>query len=144
MDIIVDNKFDGLYHIRPATDDDKNFILKSFLLSVYHGETWFTKIPKRIFMDNYKKVAETLFYAYKDTIRVACLPDDSTVILGYAIINQDGTTLHFIYVKDVWRKRGIGRRLVPESITHISHLTALGEQLLNKFKTKPIFNPFNI
>lgn len=138
------DKFDGLYNVRTATDDDRNFVLKSFLLGVYYGETWFSKIPKRIFMDNYKKVAEALFYKYKGSIKIACLPDDETVILGYSILNKDETVLAFVYVKDAWRNRGIGRKLVPDTVNCVTHLTGLGEQLLNKFKEKPIFNPFLI
>lgn len=136
-------KFDGLYDIRYATDNDRNFILKSFLLGVYYGDTWFSKIPKRIFMDNYKKVAEALFLRCKGSIRVACLPGDPDVILGYAILNNVQNTLHFVYVKDIWRKKGIGRQLVPTTVTCVTHLTSLGETLSNKLHSELIFNPFN-
>lgn len=137
-------KFDGLYSVRTAVEEDRNFILKSFLLGIYYGDTWFSKIPKRIFMDNYKKVAEALFYRYKNTIKIACLPDDPTVILGYSILNSDYTVLHFLYVKDRWRNKGIGRQLTPPNLQCVTHLTPLGESLLTKFKEKPLFNPFNL
>lgn len=136
-------KFDGLYDIRYATDNDRNFILKSFLLGVYYGDTWFSKIPKRIFMDNYKKVAESLFLRYKGSIRVACLTGDTDVILGYAILNASHTTLHFVYVKEVWRKKGIGSQLVPKTVNCVTHLTPLGETLSKKLNSELIFNPFN-
>lgn len=141
----VVDKFDGLYTIRSAIDDDRNFILKSFLLGIYYGDSWFSKIPKRIFMDNYKRVAETLFYKHQHSIRIACLPDEPTVILGYSILNADETILSFVYVKDRWRRHGIGRSLVPETIECITHLTALGETLVPKLKrTDVLFNPFII
>ncbi len=138
----MNEKFDGLYNIRPATDDDRNFILKSFLLGVYYGDTWFSKIPKRLFMDNYKIVIETLFNKYKNSIRIACLTEDPTVILGYSVLNPTESVLYFVYVKQAWRERGIARSLVPETVTAVTHLTSLGETLIQKFKETPIFNPF--
>lgn len=139
----MSEKFDGLYSIRHATDDDRNFILKSFLLGTYYGDTWFSKIPKRIFMDNYKKVAEALFNKCKNSIRIACLPDEPDVILGYSILNSSSTVLHFLYVKDRWRRKGIGRQLTPTSVTSVTHLTSLGETLIKKLVPEPLFNPFN-
>lgn len=146
----MSEKFDGLYDIRSATKDDKNFILKSFLLGLYYGDTWFSKIPKRVFMDNYKRVAEAIFYRNLSSIKVACLIDDPTVILGYAILNPTEEVLHFVYVKggkregfkEGWRRKGIATKLIPSTVNCITHLTGIGEQLLNRFKEKPLFNPF--
>jgi len=143
------DKFDGLYIIRSAVESDKNFVLQSFLLGIYYGDSWFSKIPKRVFMDNYKQVAEALFYrAY---VKIACLPEDPDTILGYAIMSRDETVLHFVYVKKSkgeasWRNHGIATRLVSTWPSQVTHLTALGEELLKKYKDKPtpMFNPFNL
>lgn len=138
----MSNKFDGLYNIRTATTDDRNFVLKSFLLGIYYGDSWFSKIPKAIFMNNYKKVAAALFDNPRNMVVVACLPDDPSVILGYSIISGDGLTLHWVYVKKDWRNRGIMTRILPQSINCVTHLTELGIILLKK-SNKPItFNPF--
>lgn len=139
----MSDKFDGLYNIRLATDADRNFILKTFLLGIYYGDTWFSKIPKRIFMDNYKRVAEALFNKYRNNIRIACLSDETDVILGYSILNSDSTVLQFVYVKERWRRKGVGRQLVPPSVCCVTHLTSLGETLIKKLKPEPLFNPFN-
>lgn len=139
----MSDKFDGLYNIRLATDADRNFILKTFLLGIYYGDTWFSKIPKRIFMDNYKRIAEALFNKYRNNIRIACLPDEQDVILGYSILNSDSTVLQFVYVKERWRRKGVGRQLVPPSVCCVTHLTSLGETLIKKLKPEPLFNPFN-
>lgn len=135
------SKFDGLYIIRTANPDDRNFVLKSFLLGLYYGDSWFSKVPKDIFMNNYKRVAVSLFDNPRNLIVVACLPEDPSVILGYSIVSGDGTTLHWVYVKEKWRRHGIMTRIVPKSINCVSHLTELGLKLVSKDIT---FNPFNL
>lgn len=136
------NKFDGLYDIREALPGDRNFVLKSFLMSTYYGDSWFSKIPKRIFMDNYKKVAAALFDSDKTLVQIACLPEDKDTILGYSIVSSDLQTIHFVYIKKVWRKYGIATKLLPLNPKYVSHLTAEGESLLPKLKTNVEFNPF--
>jgi GNAT superfamily N-acetyltransferase len=135
-------KFDGLYAIRGAEAGDRNFVIKSFLLGLYYGESWFSAIPKDIFMLNYKSIASALVDSPKNLVVVACLPDDPTVILGYSILSADGTTIHWVYVKQPWRRRGIMTKLLPVSALTITHLTALGQTLKNKLKPGLIFNPF--
>jgi hypothetical protein len=70
---------------------------------------------------------------------VACLKDDADTILGYSVI--EGKRLHWVFVKRVWRKIGIGASLVPPFIDSVSHLTEIGKSILEKQKGV-IFNPF--
>lgn len=141
MGIKVSN-FNGLYNIRnKRTDGDDNLILSTFLRGMYYGESWFSLIPKNIFMSNYKKVAEFLVKGDKTIIRIACLPDDENVILGYSITNLDSTVLHYVFVKTAWRKKGIARSLIPNKLVAVSHLTNLGKELLTKLP-ETVFNPF--
>lgn len=135
--------FNGMYSIRDAKITDKSFILATFLRGLYYGETWFSDIPKDIFMENYKKIAEALIHSPKVTIKVACLPEDPDVILGYSILSTDYQTIHWTYVKSIWRKKGIARSLVPRHPTYVSHLSQLGKSLLSKLKPA-VFNPFSI
>src|ERR1035438_3245364 len=101
--------FQGLYEIRDAKLSDKNFVLATFLRGLYYGETWFSEIPKDIFMTNYKLIAEALVTSPKVIIKVACLPEDLDTIIGYSILSQDFLTLHFVYVKSAWRLKGVGK-----------------------------------
>lgn len=133
------NNFEGLYNIRDYVESDKNFILATFLRGVYYGETWFSMIPKQIFMDNYKKVAEHLVKT--STIKVACLKEDPEVILGYSILSNDQQNIHWVYVKAAWRLKGIARSLTPKYPGVITHLSKVGILLLSKFKNVT-FNPF--
>jgi hypothetical protein len=151
-------KFDGLYHIRDAVSEDRNFVIHSFLESLYYGNkaepkctrcgekqhtvNWITRIPMKIFYDNYKIMAQSLFDSVKNKVKIACLPDDPNVIIGYSIVSQDLSTLHYVYVKKVWRRRGIAKSLCALTPLQVSHLTNQGEKLLTKFSTEVLFNPF--
>lgn len=131
--------FTGLYEIRDYTEADKNFVMATFLRGLYYGDSWFSKIPKQVFMDNYKLVAEHLLT--KSVVKIACLPEDPEVIIGYSILSADYSAIEWVYVKKAWRLKGIGRRLVPKYPTAVTHLSKLGESLLSKFENT-IFNPF--
>lgn len=135
--------FRGLYDVRDMRPSDKNLILATFLRGLYYGESWFSAIPKAIFMDNYKRVAEALISSPKNVVKVACLKEDSDVILGYSILSANFTTVHWVYVKSAWRNKGIAKSLLPSFPSRVTHLSALGKTLLSKFPTA-IFNPFNL
>jgi len=138
----MSDKFDGLYSIRSATPEDRNFVLKSFLLGLYYGDSWFSRIPKNIFMDNYKRAAVMLFDNPGNLVVIACLSEDPQVILGYSILSANGETVHWVYVKQSWRKRGIMTRLIPQSVQNTTHLTELGSTIIKKLKPNLVFNPF--
>jgi len=135
--------FTGQYGIRDAVEGDKNFILATFLRGLYYGDSWFSQMPKDIFMSNYKKVADELVAENKTTIKIACLNDSPDVILGYSILSKDYNTVVWVFVKKDWRKGGIGRSLIPNKFSSVLHLTTLGKNLLNKFENV-IFNPFSL
>lgn len=135
--------FQGLYDVRDAKVNDINFILATFLRGLYYGDSWFTLIPKDIFMNNYKKVAERLIKSPATAVKVACLKEDPDVILGYSILSSDFQDIHWCYVKSAWRNKGIARSLVPAHAANITHLSALGKTLMPKLPTC-VFNPFSI
>lgn len=136
--------FSGMYDIRDMAPEDKNFILATFLRGLYYGDSWWSTIPKQIFMDNYKKVAEQLIDNTKTEVKVACLKDEPNVILGYSILSKDYLTIHWVFVKSPWRKRGIARSLLPQYPAEITHLTATGKSLMSSKFPTAIFNPFKI
>jgi hypothetical protein len=143
----------AVYLIREYAPEDKNFICATFLRGLYHGDSWFSLMPRNIFMTNYHKVIEALIDSPNVLIRIAALTEDPSVILGYSLLSKDGQTLPWVYVKSSksqegsWRMHGIGKALVTiptlgiEPIKQVTHLTTLGKELLPKLKN-PIFNPF--
>lgn len=135
--------FVGLYNIRDAVDSDKNFVMASFLNGLYYGDSWFSEIPKDIFMDNYKKVIQFLVDSPTVAIKIACLPEDPNVIIGYSLLSSDYMTIHWVYVKKNWRKKGIAKSLLPSNSDTVTHLSELGRILMKKYKNM-IFNPFKL
>lgn len=135
----MNDTFNGLYNIRDFEPSDTNLILATFLRGLYYGDSWFSLIPKPIFIQHYKPVIEVMIA--KRTIKIACLPDDPTVILGYSIMSNDFQTIDWVFVKSAWRKKGIGKSLLPQFPTAVTHLTKIGLTLMSKFPNC-IFNPF--
>ena len=134
--------FAGLYDIRDYTLDDKNFVLATFLRGVYYAEgSWYKQIDKDIFMDHYKIIAERTLDSGSAAIKIACLKEDPSVIIGYSILSSDYQAIIWVYVKKAWRLKGIGKSLVPKHPSAITHMTTLGKQLMAKFQTAR-FNPF--
>ena len=127
--------------IRSYLPEDRNFILATWLRGLYYGNTWFSEIRKDVFMKRYHDVVEYILNHPCASIRVACLEDDPGVILGYSVarVLDDTTVLDWVFVKQAWRKTGIGTRLIPPNVSACSHLTKVGRAI------KPStweFNPF--
>lgn len=130
-----------LYDVRDYSIEDKNFICATFLRGLYYGDSWFSMIPKDVFMDNYKKVIQTLIDSPHVSVKIACLKEDPSIILGYSILSADFQSIHWVFVKSVWRKKGIAKSLLPKYPSKVTHLTKLGSSLLPKLNGA-IFNPF--
>lgn len=125
------------YH--PASDD--GFIYSTMIRGLYYGDSWFSKIPKKLFVENYRKVIALALSTPGTIVRIACIKDDPDEIKGYSILLNNDTSLMWVFVKKDWRNIGIARVLVPEGFSQVTNLTALGEILLKKYP-KVIFNPF--
>ncbi len=136
--------FAGLYNIRGYRPEDKNFIYSTFLNGVYYGNNWLNQINKDIFMANYHKLLTDMLTSGKAQVKVACDKEDPDIIIGYSILSADETSIVWVYVKEKWRKHGIGRSLVPAHPISVANLTELGKKLLDKFELKPTFNPFSL
>lgn len=141
----MNSEIDKVYDLREYRPSDASFILATFLLGVYYGDSaeypYIRLIPKNIFMEAYKKIGTTLLDSPKVVINVACLKEDPDVILGYSILSSDFSTIHWVFVKSAWRKQGLARALLPKYPTAATHMTVIGTKLMNKFENL-IFNPF--
>lgn len=132
---------DELYDIRPARADDVNFILATWLRGVYYGNSWFSMVPKDLFMEKFKVTITALMTSPEVKVQVACLKEDSSVILGYSVVSKNDEALVWVFVKKAWREQGIGRSLVPKEPRFVMLLTEMGKTLLPKLPTA-VFNPF--
>lgn len=131
-----------LVGIREGIEDDNSFIYATMLRGLFYGDSYYSEVPKSVFMEQYHQVIEKILNNPQTRIFVACLKDDPETILGYSLINQNYTACHFLFVKKVWRNIGIATQLVPPTVTAVTHLTKTGLALVKKRNL--VFNPFLI
>lgn len=133
------NKQD-LIAVRDAVEDDRAFILATFLRGLYYGECWYGDIKKSVFMGAYHKIATDLLNTDETVTKIACLKEDPSVILGYAIYSHK--ILHYAFCKKDWRGIGIAKQLIPQTIDTITHVTKVGASIAKKKSWD--YNPFLI
>lgn len=131
--------------IRPYIENDKNFILNSWLYGFKEGCEYFRLIEKDAYKDKYGQVIHNILERESTDIKIICLKEDQNIIVGYSIteLRPPFIILHWMYVKQDWRNNGIARMLVPEGLTHATHLTKIGKALLKRHPDVS-FNPFLI
>jgi GNAT superfamily N-acetyltransferase len=130
-----------LIAIRPYLPNDENFIYSTALSGLYYGDSWFSKIKKMIFINTYREILKAILAKPTTEVRVACIKDDPDEIKGYCILVNNGSALMWVFVKKDWRKQGIAKALVPDTVTEVTNLTHLGEILIKKYPHVS-FNPF--
>ena len=94
-----------------------------------------------MYYKEYNKVIDHLLTI--STIKVACLDDDEVVILGYAVFDRDN--IHYVFVKEAFRRLGIAKRLIESSLIlpeTCTHSTYIAEVIIEKFKLT--YNPFSL
>ncbi len=140
------------FFVREVVHSDLEFIKASWVQGLYFGNSWkkgadfhseapvdiTREIPMHVFFDGYGPKIARLLADPRTRGRVCCLQEDPDVILGYSVYWEDGT-LHWVFVKGVWRKMGIGKALLPKNIAFVTHLTKVGKILKPK---EWIYNPF--
>lgn len=137
----METELEKTTEIRGFRESDVAFLFSTWLRGLFYGNSWFQEIPKDIFMENYHRVIEAILKRPGVQVRVSCLKEDPDTILGYAVLEPNRNAIHWLYVKDVWRKFGIAKALIPADGTWVvaTHLT----DMTRKFKPKGIvFNPF--
>ncbi len=125
--------------IRSLEPSDINFIYATMLRGLYYGNTFYKKIDKSAFFLNYDTYLGNLLAKSDSVVKVACLESDSDIILGYAIYTPL-KALHYVFVKDAWRRRGVAKMLIPTGLPSVSQITDLGDVL--RIKNNMIFNPW--
>ena len=122
--------------VRPYDKDiDFTFIISSWCNGAYYGSPTPVELPKK---DFFRIISNEVFKNLKSSkVLVACLKDDYDALVGFCAIS--GSCLEWIYVKDLYRKQGIGSLLLKnQTIDDLnkSNITKLG---LNLLETHPNF-----
>ncbi len=131
-----------LFSIRDYLPEDLHFILSTWLRGLFYNSNTFRGIDKKSFFQHYEPVLRRLIASSRG--RIACLVEDPSVILGYAFyeIPKLDVILHYIYVKQAFRRIGIAKDLMPMKINQVTHLTLLGQKILESHFKHIKFDPF--
>lgn len=111
---------------------DSGLIYSSYAKGVFHGSTTEISTPKaEWFKDFHQKVGHQLDNA---KVYIACLEDDPSTIIGYSIVEND--ELQFVYVKEVFRNKGIATLLTKNKYKTINqgHITRVAQAILEKYQ----------
>lgn len=128
-------------HVRSMKDEDRSLIYSTWLRGLYHGSDWFKNIDKTSFFKHYAKVVDLLLAKQDTQIRIACDPEDHDVIYGYIILGHE--VVHYCFVKESWRAKGIAKLLHAEHPTvSVTHITKPGNCI--RLKNLWTFDPFKI
>jgi hypothetical protein len=129
------------FSLRDANEADFPFIYSTWLKGLRYGNDAFGMIDQQAYFDKYHQVIEKILAAPSTYILVACLSDDPSTILGYSV--REGTdTLHYVHVKDAFRRFGIAKELCPPDLKRVTHVTKVGWSILKEKFPKAVFDPF--
>jgi hypothetical protein len=117
--------------IRSATEDDHGFILNSWLKSYYDTADLSPRISREVFFKNEGKIIKELLRT--ELIKVICNPHDETHIYGYACYNDTPVTLHYIYVKQPFRKMGLAKNLLRDYLESEDVIVSYSTSRIKRF-----------
>ena len=132
------NELDSLMVLRDLEPADIPFIYSTWMRAYYYGNDFSAVGTKEFFFDNHRKLLDRVMNEPKTKVRISCLCDDPDVILGYSVVENE-QALHFVFVKVVWRKMGLAKKLIPNTVLRVTHLTEQGKRLKPKnWKYEPL------
>ena len=128
--------------IRSANEDDHGFILNSWLKSYYDTADISPRISRKVFFKNEGKIIENLLKT--ELVKIICNPFDETHIYGYACFNDNPTILHYIYVKQPFRKMGLARNILRDYMESEDVIISYSTGRIKRFGTHYNFkyNPY--
>ncbi len=99
---------------RPAVEEDKAFIFNSWLKSFRKG-TFSANVDNSVYYANHHKLIERILLKSKTII--CCNSQDPSIIYGYVVYQEVESqfVLHFVYVKNIYRKLGLASKLLAET-----------------------------
>lgn len=138
---------------RDYREDDEGFLYNSWLRSFRDGSKWAEEIPGQIYFANHKQVIARLLQ--DSGIVIAANPESDDQIFGYGVyqpMSGGVTVLHYLYVKQPYRRLGIGTALTrvikqlsahdPELPMVASHVSGMWDRL--RVKWNLVYNPYVI
>lgn len=131
---------DQLIQIRPGMQSDHGYIVRTWIESLRHGNDLYREIPEHILFENYRTLIGQIILKPGIEIKIACLREEPGLIIGFSI--SHGNVLHYVYVREPWRRIGIAREIVSCETKYVTHITFIGMDI--KRKKNLIFDPFRL
>lgn len=101
--------------VRPFRDKtDKEFLFSTWLRNYKHSSYFAKRIRPHVFFAGHHAIIDHLLRKPAVKIAVACPRGDSETILGYLAyeLKEDAApVVHFVFVKQAFRKMGVARTL---------------------------------
>lgn len=126
--------------IREASESDFPFIYATWLKGLRFGNDVYGLIEQESYFRNQHRILEIILHRPDTEINVACLVEDPGTILGYAILGDK--MVHYVHVKQAFRRFGIAKELCPKDIQRVTHVTKMGWNILKEKFPKAIYDPF--
>jgi GNAT superfamily N-acetyltransferase len=135
--------------IREAIESDHAFILATWLRSAYAATSKTVNdnkviklIKPDIFFREHQELIKQILSDNKTFTYVACAEDYQDQLFGYICVHGD--CLHYLYVKQPYRKNGVATKLIEEigSDSIINHSHWSGDFVHLSRKIKSSYNPY--
>lgn len=131
--------------MRPMADMDKAFVFNSWLKSFRNG-TFCNNVDNSIYYTNQHTVIDKLLE--KCTVSVCCNSEDPKIIYGYIVYEfiQGQFVLHYVYVKNIYRRLGLAKKLLYSTkhdfnvLGCYTHQTPVGNRNEEKFNL--VYHPY--
>lgn len=116
------------FKLRPYKESDLNFVRNSWAKSYYKGAEYVDFLSPNEFNERHRPIREDLLNRSNSAIVIACSSQDEDLILGWILVEKPpkGTILHYLYVKEAFKKEGISDALLEvlkEAPIMITHMT---------------------
>lgn len=121
-------------------DEYRSIVFANWLRSLRQGNHFFELIDADIYFETYGEYIKRIIARPHCLLRMAVLSDDHDVVLGWSCMEEK--TLHYAYVRQDYRRHGIGQALTASGFSVVTHVTRGTMKLWEEKYKHLIFNPF--
>jgi GNAT superfamily N-acetyltransferase len=101
-----------LVKVRAGQPGDRSYVIRSWISSYNHSPI--ARALANSYYASYAPVIERQLA--RSQVRVACLPEEMGAILGFAVVEPERNTVHYVCVRSQWRKKGIASLLLDREL----------------------------
>jgi predicted GNAT family acetyltransferase len=144
----VDQEADAVFTFRAYEPNDIPFIHSSWENSYYQGLPYIEHLSRAVFRLHHRPVRERILNQPNVTIIVCTSKEDPNLILGWIAVetiptrnNESSIIIHYVYVKEVFKKEGIATHLLnlvtkDSDLILCSHLTERARKIMKEKPSK--------